>query len=96
MRHLAYGDVGTFRGASDRRGDVAFAFHAEDEHVEAVVLAHRHRGLIHDADVTGEGFAVGQCVELLGVRVGLRVGGVDPVNARLGHEHLVCMNSSAR
>ena len=73
---------------------VAGGIHVEDDDVEAVLLAEREGGHVHDLEVARVYLVEGYGVEFLGRRVLLGVSRVDAVNAR-AFEQNVSMPRSA-
>ena len=68
--------------AAEHAHQVALHIHVEDVDGQVVLLAHRRGGEVHHFQPPGVDFVVRDGVELHGVRVFLRVGGVDAVHTR--------------
>src|SRR6187200_1077977 len=66
--------------------DVALGLHPEHDHRQLVLPAQGEGGLVHDPQALADGLVVRHPVELDRGGVLARVGGVDPVDAVLGHQ----------
>jgi hypothetical protein len=69
-------------------GDIAVDAEVKDEHGNLVLVAHRERGHVHDAEVLAHGFGVREFVVSLGGGVFLGVGGVDTIDLRRLHQQI--------
>ena len=82
--------IGLHQGSHSLAGnypiDVALGVHVEDDDRHVVVHAQRQRGRVHHLQAALERLAVRDLGEELGVAVLLRIGGVDALDAVLGHQ----------
>src|SRR6266540_6173727 len=74
---------------TQRANDGVLALGAEHEHGQLVVHAQAERRRVDHPQSAAQGVVERDRVELPRGRVGARVGGVDPVDAVLAHEHRV-------